>query len=169
MFGTGMKSLTNSPRLVLTATIMTAVVQVQVAMANPLDDCLDAKVREFEAANPFSHTASVTCPAADIVGIIPKERKHDRSTTVRYVPPPNFSIRVDAARGIPRVVDVSKVAGRIGSPNINEAQVTVGISCSGRPLGKGRAWQEVKIEGEIYRRATIDQLKGWLLQCARAN
>jgi hypothetical protein len=137
------------------------------ARSDPLGQCLDARVAEYEAEVPFLHTGRVECPVTELVGLIPKERRHDWSAIVSYAPPDGFAIRVDPDRGTPSVESAGGAGGSVGVPEIGEAGVSVTIACHGLPLGGGPAWQEVRIAGYLYRRADVDLRKDWLLACAR--
>jgi hypothetical protein len=137
------------------------------ALPDALSDCLDARVAEHEAEVPFSHTGRVECPPTELVGLIPRERRHDRSAVVSYVPPEGFAVLVDPSRGTPSIESVGAAGGSVGAHEIDEAGVSVTIECRGLPLREGRAWQEVRITGFVYRPAGEDLRREWLLACAR--
>jgi hypothetical protein len=140
-----------------------------VSIADAIDDCVEAKQRAYEQPKAFSKSGRVTCPPADIVGFPPRERKHNRNATIVYEAPTGFSIKNNSVSSI-QVKSVSDNSGSVGNLSLQgNSRVSVNISCSGRGVGQGRAWQEIRIEGTIVRLPTTDHLKQWIRECIRAE
>lgn len=140
-----------------------------ISFADAIDDCVEAKQRAYEQPKAFSKSGRVTCPSGDIVGFPPRERKHSRNVTIVYEAPTGFSIRNDSVSSI-QVKSVSDNNGSVGNLSVqSESRVSVNISCRGKGVGQGRAWQEIRIEGTIVRSPTTDHLKQWIRECIRAE
>ncbi|MGI9487357.1 MAG: hypothetical protein ACR2RF_16065 [Geminicoccaceae bacterium] len=138
------------------------------AFTDEIDNCIEKKQTEFEDPQNFSQKGNVTCPAGDVVGVIPRTRKHDRNGTVSYIAPDGYQIENKSITSV-QVSVVSSNNGGNGSASISENGKTasVDIYCRGKPPGQGRAWHEIVLSGTIIRVPNTDALKTWVLDCVR--
>jgi len=153
---------------VLSLALVLSLIHIGWAKADAIDDCIALKQQNFEARQTFIQSGSVTCPSGDIVGFPPRSRKHNRNGTITYTAPTGYVIEDKSVNSIV-IENVSSNNGTHGAVNINaeKTSVSVQISCSGKSVGQGRAWQNINIKGAIVQAPSTEQIKQWVLQCVR--
>ena len=148
--------------------VLAVVLTSTTSRGDEVDECLARKQKDYESPQTFEQHGDITCGSADVVGIPPRVRTHDESGAVSYKAPPGFVIQNQSISSI-QIQNVSQSSGSYGSPTIapDGSVVTVPISCSGKGIGEGRAWQEIVVRGTIVRVASTEQIKQWAIECVK--
>jgi len=138
------------------------------AAADEIDACMSNLQKQYEAPQEFSQPGEITCGSADVVGFPPRIRRHDASGSVSFTAPDGMVIRNRSVNAI-QIENVSQNNGRFGSPSVSadNRTVTVPISCDGKGIGEGRAWQSIKIHGTIVKLPTPNDQKSWAIICVK--
>lgn len=124
-----------------------------------------SQLRQSSTAQVIARSGGVTCPAADVVGFPPRERKHDRSATLVVDAGPG---RVICPGTSPFVRNVSDNGGTQGNVQIDEHRTSASlfIGCSGAGLGAGRRWYNAELVAQSCSMITEDMLLDITLECA---
>lgn len=140
------------------------------AAADAVDACVAGKQRQAREMRTFRAEGGVTCPSAELVGFPPRERRHDRDAVVRYAAPEGWKI-VNENVGSVTVRTISSNGGAHGDVTVarGDRSLSVRISCRGKGLTQGRAWQKIEVQGRIRREPTRDDLKTWIRACVLAE
>lgn len=131
--------------------------------------CVNQKKTEFinSHTSPVSTRGGVECPAADLVGFPPRERKHDR----------NLDLTLSAGAGrvfcnnpeVSYAVHSDNGGGR-GNHSISndKSTLTVPIYCRGAGLTQGRRWYDVTVSAKTCPIINEDLSLNFMLECAGA-
>lgn len=151
-----------------TALMIGFAITARLAAADEIDECMSNLQKQFEAPQEFSQPGEVTCGSADVVGFPPRIRRHDASGNVSFTAPDGMVIRNQSLNAI-QIENISQNNGRFGSPSISadNRTVTVPVSCDGKGIGEGRAWQSIKIHGTIVKLPTTNDQKNWAITCVK--
>jgi hypothetical protein len=138
------------------------------AKADEIDLCIDKLRSAHEQPEKFIQQGDVTCPPGDIVGFPPRLRTENRESVVTYTAPTGKVIRNNSVSSI-QIENLSSVNGSIGTPTVSAdgSTVSVPISCRGKNVTEGRAWQEIRLSGTMIQLPSQGNLKNWAITCVK--
>ncbi|HVY90922.1 MAG TPA: hypothetical protein VG942_18790 [Hyphomonadaceae bacterium] len=111
-------------------------------------------------------TDSVTCAIADVSGFPPRVRKHNKSKISSFNAPSGYRFVVSATER-PHFTSTSSVHGDFDKTlamSKEDTEASGRISCSGRGLTEGRAWQEIALTARIEPIPTSQQKQAVLFE-----
>jgi hypothetical protein len=131
--------------------------------------CVNQKKQSYinSHASTVSKRGNVVCPSADIVGIPPRERRHNRDDNITlgagedrvFCDNPEVSYAVHSN---------SDGGQRNYSISSDRATITLPIYCRGSGLTQGRGWYDVTIYARSCPKVSEDQSLNFMLECAGA-
>ncbi|HEV7693311.1 MAG TPA: hypothetical protein VGO52_20925 [Hyphomonadaceae bacterium] len=124
-----------------------------------------ASAGRIQLAPPL--TAEITCPAADLVGFPPRERKNNRSRLQEFRPPPGYRF-VNEGAITPIIRTTSNINGGHDSPVFKDGMraMDVALRCRGEGLGQGRTWHHIELTATIEPDPTRADRQATMLRAA---
>ncbi|WP_417688561.1 hypothetical protein [Roseibium sp.] len=129
--------------------------------------CVKVRTQEIqrESATRISSNGNVTCPAGDVVGFPPRERKHNRSARISVQAGGG---RIICSHVVPEVNEKSNNGGRRGNFEFSpdNTGVSIAIACNGAGIGQGRRWYDADLVAHSCLRIDQDMILDATLECA---
>lgn len=157
------------PSLIIFSLPLSFVEAVTISSENLITNCAEAQLltQQQSTATPARGRGRVECPAADIVGFPPRERKHNRDGEIVVRAQEGWTVCPDAQA---RVTPLSDNGGSRGDIIISADRrvASMSIHCRGDGLGRGRVWYEAEISVNVCRSVSDRMRMDALRSCMQA-